>query len=435
MASEDAFEQVSIWKRRYARREMTGSRRALWAIADQAASSLSNFAVALLVARSVSAEEFGAFTLAYAVYLFVLEFARPLVCEPLLIRFSGAAGDVLRPAGRETVGLSAIVGLVLAAMVLIAGLVMTGTARGPMIALAVVLAGLLVQDATRYVMFAAGRMRAAAINDALWAVLQIVAMLGLAHADQATATKCLLAWGVTGALCGVFGLLQTKSIPSFAGGIRWLKGNRHLTPGFMGEFIVESGVFQLTLLAIGAVAGLVGLGSFNAARVLLGPIGIVYLVAMSFGVSECSRLRERGDHRLLMVIRGFGVLLPLVAIVWTVVLLVLPHNVGRALLGDSWDTGRKVVLPLAIYWIARGANNGARIGLRVFSAPKVGLGVQLILAPLTLVAGTVGAFLDGARGSASGLAIVTTAGIILWWQRLEKTARVSPERSDAEAAS
>src|SRR4029450_8180933 len=64
-------------------------RRLGWGVMDQGISSLSNFALGLFVARSFGASNFGAFTLAYITYTFVLNAARGLSTDPLLVRYSG----------------------------------------------------------------------------------------------------------------------------------------------------------------------------------------------------------------------------------------------------------------------------------------------------------------------------------------------------------
>ena len=48
------------------------ARRAGWGVADQALSSLTNFAVGVFVARQLGPTEFGAFSLAFATYLLAL---------------------------------------------------------------------------------------------------------------------------------------------------------------------------------------------------------------------------------------------------------------------------------------------------------------------------------------------------------------------------
>ena len=61
-----------------------------WGLADQALSSLTNFALSFVVARSFSTDVLGAFALVFSSYLLFLNIARPLAMQPLLIRFSGA---------------------------------------------------------------------------------------------------------------------------------------------------------------------------------------------------------------------------------------------------------------------------------------------------------------------------------------------------------
>jgi O-antigen/teichoic acid export membrane protein len=69
-----------------------------WGLADQAVCSLTNFALSILVARSVHPEDFGAFTLAFAVYLFVLGLSRALGTDPLAVRFSNSSREDFRRA-------------------------------------------------------------------------------------------------------------------------------------------------------------------------------------------------------------------------------------------------------------------------------------------------------------------------------------------------
>ena len=63
------------------------SSRLSWGVADQGASSLTNFLLNIFVARTLGAEQFGAFALAYVTYGFALNASRGLSIEPLLVRF------------------------------------------------------------------------------------------------------------------------------------------------------------------------------------------------------------------------------------------------------------------------------------------------------------------------------------------------------------
>ena len=93
------------------------ARRRLVVLADQAASSLTNVLVAILVARSVSASGFGAFGLAMVVYQLVLGLARALIGEPFLARHASDGPEVRRGIVADVIGAALTVGLVSSVLV------------------------------------------------------------------------------------------------------------------------------------------------------------------------------------------------------------------------------------------------------------------------------------------------------------------------------
>src|ERR1700685_1030813 len=83
-----------------------------WGVADQAVSSLTNFAVSIYVVRTLGATQFGAFSLAYVTYGFALNASRGLSTDPLMVRFSGTDVATWRRAVANCTGTAALVGLV-----------------------------------------------------------------------------------------------------------------------------------------------------------------------------------------------------------------------------------------------------------------------------------------------------------------------------------
>src|SRR5690349_24979038 len=65
------------------------SRRLSSGFADQAMSSISNFAVNIYIARTLGAVQYGAFALAYVTYGCALNASRGLGTDPLLVWCSG----------------------------------------------------------------------------------------------------------------------------------------------------------------------------------------------------------------------------------------------------------------------------------------------------------------------------------------------------------
>ena len=140
-------------------------RRLGWGVADQAVSSLTNFAVSIYVARALGAAQFGAFSLAYVTYSFALNASRGLATDPLMVRFSGTDLPTWRRAVASCTGTAAVVGLAAGACVLAAAALLDGTAKAAFLALGLTLPGLMLQDSWRYSFFALGRGSQAFLND------------------------------------------------------------------------------------------------------------------------------------------------------------------------------------------------------------------------------------------------------------------------------
>ena len=85
-----------------ARRARPVAGRAGWGLIDQVFSSLTNFALGIVVARTVPIAEFGAFSLAFAAYLLAVNMTRAFPMQPLAIRYSAIGGG--RLAARECGG-------------------------------------------------------------------------------------------------------------------------------------------------------------------------------------------------------------------------------------------------------------------------------------------------------------------------------------------
>jgi len=83
-----------------------------WGLADQAMSSLSNAAMSFYVARELGASRFGAFSLAYVTYSFMLTASRGLATDPMLVRFSGVNPAAWRRVTARTTGTALVVGLI-----------------------------------------------------------------------------------------------------------------------------------------------------------------------------------------------------------------------------------------------------------------------------------------------------------------------------------
>lgn len=401
--------------------------RIIWTTLDQVVSSATNAAVSFLVARQLGASEFGSFAVAFIAFAFVSGLARAIVTDPLLIRFSAATDDARRRAVGDAAGAMLIAGAVSSAFCAAVGLSVSGLTGAVLVALAVVLPGLLLQTAWRQSFFAAGRPRAAFVNDGAWAVMQIGGLAAVELTGGGSAIELMLVWGSAAAIAAVLGAVQAGTRPRLGGGVAWLRRHRDLGARFGTEFALSQGAANVTMILVGVVATITAVGSIRGAQVLLGPVMVLFLSITAFALPLLSRRVAVGGGitRLSIAIGGVAGGLTLL---WTLLLLLLPAALGRELLGATWPGAREVLAFSGLQWVAIGIASGATLGLKAHGRAATLLRLTLIQAPLMIVLGVGGAYIADAKGAVCGLAIAQLVGAVLNWSALLRADRTSAPR-------
>lgn len=402
---------------------------ASWTLLDQVLSSATNAGLSIIIARSVGAVEFGAFSIAFILFSFMVGLCRALITDPLIVRFSGAGASDLKRAGQQATGASFVVGLNASAVSALTALALGGRVGTALLALALVLPGLLVQDAWRQHFFAAGRPRSAAINDGVWAGTQVVLIAGVLLADRGGVFTLTLAWGVAAGVAALVGSAQAGGLPHVRAWWTWLRAHRDLSTHLAAGYSLNMGAVHLTMTLVGVFGGLAAVGALRAVQVLLGPLQVLFPGLTAFVLPYLSRRVPEGARRLLMPAVLVSALAAGAAAVVVLVLLLLPQQWGEELLGESWELAREVLPAVGVMTALIGAAVGGTLALKALSKGAKVLVVTLVQAPLILVLGCVGAIYDGARGAASGLALAHLAGlVVLWWLvlRVVRTKPASP---------
>lgn len=391
--------------------------RVSWGLADQAVSSLTNFAVGIFVARSLGVTGFGVFTIAWVTYGVVLNVSRGLATDPLVVRFSGVPAGSWRAAVSRSSGTALLIGLVSGAVSVLAGTALGGTIGASFVALGLVLPALLLQDSWRFAFFAAGQGRKALTNDIVWAAALIPALVFAA--DNGSVFGFVLAWGLSGAIAAGYGCVQTRLLPQLAGMRAWLRQQRDLGPRYLVENVSNSGASQLRMYGVGAIAGLADVGALRGAELLLGPFLALLMGLSLVAVPEAARVLRRAPHRLphFCLILGGGQ--AAAALAWGLTLLVLvPDAVGRLVLGSVWEPASALILPVTLSVTGAGLVAGAAAGLRALGASRRSLRAQLFASTAYLSAGIVGATVAGALGASWGSALAMWFGAAVWWFQL-----------------
>jgi O-antigen/teichoic acid export membrane protein len=397
-------------------RKLTPSIRSFgWGLADQMLSSITNFLLGLLVARTVGPRELGAFGLAYAVYALALGGCRALVSEPLIVRFSGASKESWRTAvasaGGASVALGAFIGLASLVMAALLG----GPARTAFAMLGIALPGLLVQDAWRFCFFALGRGARAFANDLVWAAVLFPGAVVLMNSDSASMATLMAVWAVAGWAAAAVGLVQTRVIPRPDRTFSWLREQRDIAFRFFGEFVVSSGATQLSLFLIGVLTTLAELGRLRAGQMILGPLNVLFMGAGLVAVAEAARFLRESPEKMVRITRVVSVLLTTGTVGWALVALLLPDSVGQAVMGRNWEGGHALLLPLSIGATGFAVSYGAMTGLRALAAARWSLRARAFDAVATLLLSLSGAIMAGATGAAWGYATAGCLRVMNWW--------------------
>ncbi|WP_434027321.1 hypothetical protein [Streptomyces graminofaciens] len=402
-----------------ARRAFVG--RLSWGLADQAASSISNFAVGIYVARSLGVTAFGVFSLAWVTYGVVLSVSRGLATDPLVVRFSGVSDTSWRGAVARSSGTALGVGAAIGAVCLVAGPAVGGRVGSAFACLGVMLPGLLLQDAWRYSFFAAGAGRKAFVNDLVWGVALVPALVVAARVGSVAAF--VLAWGASAAVAAVYGCFQSGIRPHLTGAREWVREHRDLGYRYLVENTSVSGAGQLRAYGLGAIVGVGAVGVVRGAELLLGPFLAVLMGLSLVTVAEASRMLRQAPHRLGRFCLLLGGGQAAAALLWGMVLLMMPGRAGELVLGDVWHSSSELIVPATLSVAGAGLGSGAAAGLRALGAARLSLRCQLFASACYAGGGIGGAVVGGTIGSAWGVAAASACGSAVWWLQLRSALR------------
>jgi O-antigen/teichoic acid export membrane protein len=400
------------------------TRRLGWGVADQGMSSISNFAVNIYIARTLGAVEYGAFALAYVTYGFMLNASRGLATDPLLVRFSGTPLPTWRRAVANCTGTATIVGLFAGVCVLGAAELLSGTARLAFFALGLTLPGLLLQDCWRYSFFALGRGSQAFLNDTVWTVVLLPALVLLRKTGHASVFWFVLAWGAAAAVAAAVGLLQARVVPRLPRIWDWVSRHRDLGPRYLAEGTANSAAGQLRNYGLGFLLGLAAVGYVQAAATLMGPFMVIFFGMGLVTLPEAARILRRSPRHLPLFCMLVSAGLALAGLLWGIVLLVaMPRGLGHLMLGNLWRPTYPLVLPSTIAVMGGCAQAGAGTGLHALGVAQRSLRAMIMFSALYIACALAGAAADGVMGTMIGAAVASWFGALLFWWQLRVALR------------
>jgi O-antigen/teichoic acid export membrane protein len=398
-------------------------RRLGWGVADQAVSSLTNFAVAIYVVHSLGATQFGAFSLAYVTYGFALNASRGLSTDPLMVRFSAVPVRAWRRGVRRATGTAFVVGLATGIATLAVVPLFRGTAGAAFLGLGLTLPLLMLQDSWRFSFFAASRGGHAFLNDSIWGGTLLPALVLLRMTGHADVFWFTFAWGATAGIAAVAGIFQAGVLPRPAYAWEWLTRHRDLGTRYLLEGTLSSAVMQVRGYGTALILGLAAVGFVQASVTLVGPMTILSLGMGLVTLPEAARILRRSPRQFPVFCCLVSAGLSLAGLAWGIVLLVgVPRGIGHAVLGsaDVWRPTYPLVLPQTIYIIGGGIAAGAGTGLHAMGAARRSLRVAIIGALIAAGCSIGGAVVWGTEGTIYGLAVGVWVGAAINWFEFRK---------------
>lgn len=391
-----------------------------WAIIDQALSSGSNFLLAIVVVRSVSPADFGAFSIAVLIYVLTIGVSRALTNEPLAIRFGRAVDPIMAEAPR-CLGLALWFGSLVGTGCIVAALITGGTLGSVLFVLGIALPLLIVQDACRVACFALGRPRLAAANDAVWALLMLPLVVLVMSQPDAKTWQYVAAWLVPGAAAAAVLLVQLRVVPALRGARAWFVNTRTLGMPLVWNYGLTAAPAYLLFALMPLVASLDELGMARAAYLPYGFYGVIFQGTLLVLLPAASRRSSAYLARLAVwSSAGLGAL----ALLWVSVLaFAVPAQLGVALFGERWNDTTSIRLIFAGALVAQAIGVGPLVALRALEAPKLLVYVRLITAPLLLAGGLILSAVYGAEGLAVAIVFGDVSATLLSWAVLGRIRR------------
>ena len=377
---------------------------------DQILSSVSNVGALIWVAHALTPGDFGRFGLIVMIYTVAVVASRSLISTTVIVH-PDEADDHTRRILASTV----ITGLAGGGVCALAGLYLyvdDSTFAGPVLALAIPLPFMMLQDVGRYVAIARREPGRAVVLDSLWIVLMAGAFVALAALDGASLTWLVLVWAGAGGIAGlwVFGQYGTPA----RGGIEWLRQHWGFSWRSLVSGITSSGIVLLMGALMTLFSSVLAVAAFRAATLLSAPSTAMQLAVSTAAATDIAR--ERDSERAVWhnVRRAITIAFALGALN-LVILVFLPDPVGEAFLGESWFLVEPLMLPVALRVLLMSGQSGLRAALIGRRRITVVMVTDIVSMALMCICMVTGAALADVEGALWAMVVGTVFSTGCWW--------------------
>lgn len=401
-----------------------------WNLTDQVLSTLTNAVLGVLVAHYADADGAGAFSIAFLLFALAIALQRALAGQVLTIRHASATAEEWPRIASRAFGAVTVLAVPAGLLIAVAGLLLGGVVRWPLVAVGVTLAPMLLQDTIRSVFFAQSRAQFAALNDAIWAVVQFTIMGILIAGGWAGVASLTFAWGISAAVCVVVGVVQLRAVPQPTAAASWVREHGDMLGYLLPETLITSGGDKAAYLGVGAILSEAAVGAVGYAQRVLSPLLIISQTTASFSMPEIARRLHLPPRTRWLLGLALGGVQGLISLAYLAVVLLIPRSVGTLVFPSTWDGARAVLLPMGLYSTVAGLCMGPFLVIAAMGHVKRTFRVTVLQTVLMVVLMPLGAVLGGVSGAAWGLVIGKCIEFPFWLLTLRTAAQLGPARHD-----
>ncbi|WP_448625859.1 hypothetical protein [Geodermatophilus sp. URMC 64] len=288
---------------------------------------------------------------------------------------------------------------------------------------------LCLQDHLRWVEFARGTAGRALLNDSLWTVCSIAALLfaALVTPHDVPGWLCLLLWSWSVLPAVVVAVVLGRVPLTLRGGPGWLRPNRTLITSLVSDFGLTQATAQGATLVIAALSGPLAMAFIRKGQVWMGPTAVATMGLLSALQPILVQQAARGHAAAVRLATIAGLVGGGFFLAYGLVVLALPVDVATVVTGSGWPQVRPFVVPLTLQAAAGMLGGCLGLALRTTGLLQRQVRWRWVLGPASVASIAVVTLAGGPEAGTWALALTALITAGAWWFLLA----TSDRRDDA----
>ena len=410
--------------------EITLSRLLSWAqkgglaIVDQGLFSGANFIVNVLLARWLEPAQYGAFILAYSMFLFLGAVHTAVLTEPMAVFGAGKYAEKFREYLGILIyghwGVTGIIALVLALLALAFwGLHSAAMAR-VLVGLALASPFILFLWLVRRAFYVTLRPEWSAVGGVLYVLLMIAGLYGLYRQQWLSSTSALLVMGGSSLVVsmGFLGLLQ----PSWSSGIGNPSVGMVLSDHWRyGRWAVSSEALlalhnNIYIVIVTALLGFASIAALKAVQNLVTPVGqFINALTLLFVPNSARHFSQNGASALMTDAVSISVALSLAAFTYWLMAVIAGPTVVNMLYTGKYDEYAGLIYYVAFVPVLTALRVGPNVIQKAAQRSDLVLITHLCTTCFSFLTAWFFIIFMGVFGAAIGMNIATFLGVVIAW--------------------